>query len=109
MNDTHATLTAAPAVRIKKLYPVEPGNERALMEAVAHHGPLSIGIDAACVPFRFYTSGVLDTEECSMDPWNIDHAVLLVGYGEDDGAPRLQPPCCVCKRMPGRLLRCRVC
>ena len=73
---------------MKKLHYIEPGHERALMEALAKHGPLSIGIDAACTPFRFYTSGVLDTTECSMNPENIDHAVLLVGYGEEDGVCR---------------------
>lgn len=35
---------------------------------------------------RFYSNGVLDTAECSSAVEAIDHAVLLVGYGEEDGA-----------------------
>ena len=80
------TLRAKPAMQMKKVVYIESGNERAVMEALAKHGPLSIGIDADCIPFRFYSSGVLDTTECTMDPENIDHAVLLVGYGEEAGA-----------------------
>lgn len=34
---------------------------------------------------RFYSEGVLDTPECSSEADAIDHAVLLVGYGEEDG------------------------
>jgi Papain family cysteine protease len=79
-------VNAKPAVQMKKVVYIQPGNERAVMEAAAKHGPLSIGIDADCVPFRFYTSGVVNTKECTSRADNIDHAVLLVGYGDEDGA-----------------------
>jgi hypothetical protein len=80
------TISAQPAVQMDRVVYVEPFNERAVMEAVAMKGPLSIGIDASCIPFRFYSEGILNTTECGNQLKNIDHAVLLVGYGQEDGA-----------------------
>lgn len=88
----NATIGAEPAVFAKRVKYIESGNERAVMEALAKHGPLSIGIDADCVPFRFYTSGIVNTTECTSDPDNIDHAVMLVGYGSKHGAPLFTLP-----------------
>ena len=70
----------APEVVYIKQY-----DREAVKEAVATKGPLSIGIDASCIPFRFYSSGVLSSAECGTTPDDVDHAVLLVGYGEEDG------------------------
>jgi len=53
----------------------------ALMEAVAQ-GPVSVGIDADSDVFKSYSSGVLDTTLCGA---RLDHAVLVVGYGMDNG------------------------
>jgi hypothetical protein len=64
---------------------VESYSMDALKQAVASKGPLSIGIDASCIPFRFYSEGVLSTDECSTKLDDIDHAVLLVGYGKEGG------------------------
>lgn len=77
---------AKPAVHVSGLKFVERYNREAVKEALVMHGPLSIGVDAEPVPFRFYSSGVLDVKECYSDPDHIDHAVLLVGYGIEDGA-----------------------
>ena len=46
--------------------------------AALQKGPVAIGIDAASTPFALYKKGILDTPECGKQ---IDHAVLLVGYG----------------------------
>ena len=43
-------------------------------------GPVAIGICASDPEFMFYSSGVLDFPGCCTD---IDHAVLIVGYGID--------------------------
>ncbi|XP_070588162.1 cathepsin L2-like [Erythrolamprus reginae] len=54
------------------------GDEKALLEAVATVGPISIGVDAQSSGFHFYKSGVYK------NPWSgdphITHAMLLVGY-----------------------------
>lgn len=41
--------------------------------------PISVGIEADTQTFQFYSSGIL-TDSCGT---NIDHAVLLVGYGHN--------------------------
>jgi len=55
-------------------------NEQALMDAV-NQQPVAIAIEADQQAFQFYTSGVL-TAECGT---NLDHGVLLVGYGTENG------------------------
>lgn len=54
-------------------------NELALKAAVAQNGPISIAIEADQTAFQFYKNGVL-TGNCGD---NLDHGVLLVGYGKD--------------------------
>jgi len=57
-----------------------PSNERALMAAVAQQ-PVSVAIEADQLAFQHYKSGVLTTG-CGT---NLDHGVLVVGYGTLDG------------------------
>lgn len=44
-------------------------------------GPVSIGVDAGSFGFKLYKSGILK-KNCGS---SIDHAVLLVGYGSENG------------------------
>jgi len=50
-----------------------------LMNAVANQGPISITVDASA--WSLYGSGVFDG--CNQGSPDLDHAVLLVGYGTD--------------------------
>merc|ERR1712151_861986 len=60
---------------------VRPNDVQALMSAVAV-GPVSIAIEADKQVFQFYHSGILSDPECGT---NLNHGVLLVGYGTDNG------------------------
>ena len=56
-------------------------NQVALKEAVAN-APVSIAIEADTKYFQSYTSGVLTSSSCGT---NLDHGVLIVGYGTENG------------------------
>lgn len=61
---------------------IEQNNQLALKEAVAMYGPVSVGIQADQPVFRNYKGGIIQDESCGTD---VDHGVLVVGYGEDNG------------------------
>lgn len=60
-----------------------PGDEEKLQVALATVGPIAIAIDASHQSFHFYNGGVYEDPDCS--PENLDHGVLLVGYGSMEG------------------------
>ncbi|XP_065670751.1 digestive cysteine proteinase 1 [Hydra vulgaris] len=66
---------------------VTSGDMDALKMAIVQHGPIAVGIDAAHLAFVFYSHGVYYNPECGNKPENLDHAVLAVGYGVQNGEP----------------------
>eukprot|EP00884_Botryococcus_braunii_P022585 jgi/Botrbrau1/900/Bobra.0167s0021.1 len=71
-----------PVVSIDAYEKIPPYNDTAIMQALAHH-PVAIYI--CCRPnlplWIAYTGGIWDIECCTGRD-NIDHAVVLAGYGE---------------------------
>eukprot|EP01061_Rhynchopus_euleeides_P003243 TRINITY_DN124_c0_g1_i4.p2 TRINITY_DN124_c0_g1~~TRINITY_DN124_c0_g1_i4.p2 ORF type:complete len:352 (+),score=161.91 TRINITY_DN124_c0_g1_i4:58-1056(+) len=46
-------------------------------------GPVTIGIDAT--PMQSYSSGIDNPKSCGHTAYSLDHAVLIVGYGSENG------------------------
>lgn len=64
---------------------VTSGDLNALKIAIAQRGPVAVGIDAAHLSLVFYSHGVYYEPECGNTPDRLDHAVLAVGYGVQNG------------------------
>ena len=77
-NPCQANCTSAAIIR--QFVEVTPHDENALQVAVAQQ-PVSIALEADQSVFQFYAGGVLDDATCGV---NLDHGVLIVGYGHDD-------------------------
>uniref|UniRef100_A0A4W4G083 Cathepsin F n=1 Tax=Electrophorus electricus TaxID=8005 RepID=A0A4W4G083_ELEEL len=62
-----------------------PKDENDIAAWLAENGPVSAALNAFAM--QFYRKGVSHPLKIFCNPWMIDHAVLLVGYGERDGIP----------------------
>ena len=63
---------------------IPEGDEGKLVEALTTHGPIFIGLDADSRHFMFYKSGVLKVKNCPTRRQDMDHAMVVVGYGYDN-------------------------
>ncbi|KAL4491454.1 hypothetical protein ABPG72_008110 [Tetrahymena utriculariae] len=83
-NDTYECkfdpLKQSPEVFNQGFAKITPNDQQALLEAVATIGPIAISIDST--GWDSYEEGVFDGCDYS-ENINIDHAVVLVGYGTD--------------------------
>uniref|UniRef100_A0A803JEF7 Cathepsin S n=1 Tax=Xenopus tropicalis TaxID=8364 RepID=A0A803JEF7_XENTR len=64
---------------------IEHQNEEHLMEVVGTIGPVAVAIDATHDGFKYYTNGVYTNDKCNNSNGGQKHAVLVVGYGREDG------------------------
>ncbi|XP_010261858.1 PREDICTED: thiol protease aleurain-like [Nelumbo nucifera] len=62
------------------------GAEDELKHAVAIVRPVSVAFEVVR-GFRFYKKGVYTSETCGSTPMDVNHAVLAVGYGTENGVP----------------------
>jgi len=72
-------------VTVQSYVNVTEFSEEALQDAVATIGPVAVAIDAAHEEFEYYKSGVYYNPNCKNDIDSLDHEVLVVGYGTEDG------------------------
>jgi len=63
---------------------IPEGDENNMAEALVNYGPLFIGLDADSKRFMFYRSGVLQIKNCPTRRQDMDHAMVVVGYGYDN-------------------------
>ncbi len=70
--------SCTPVAKISSYVDVQPNNTEALMTAVAQQ-PVSVAVEADGLDWQFYFGGVV-TDSCGL---NLDHGVLIVGYGTD--------------------------
>jgi len=66
-------------VQVKSFTDVPPMSGQQLMAAVAA-APVSVAIEADTSVFQSYKSGVIKSAACGT---NLDHGVLVIGYGTD--------------------------
>ena len=69
------------AVKVIDCKDVPPNDQIALASAVSL-GPVSIAIEADSKIFQSYSSGVITSSSCGT---KLDHGVLIVGYGVENG------------------------
>lgn len=67
--------------KIQKTQYITPKDANQMKAAVAE-GPVSVAIEADNNVFQFYSKGVIKSKACGDD---LDHAVLVVGYGTESG------------------------
>jgi len=79
---TDGTCTSCTTVAtLSSCYDVVVDNELALKEAVSGQ-TVAVAIEADTAVFQLYQSGIITSESCGT---NLDHGVLVVGYGTDGG------------------------
>ncbi|KAG2787669.1 hypothetical protein JG687_00013100 [Phytophthora cactorum] len=93
-NGTHpqcsSSLTANVAVAWESNvsdYKVVAASEKALLRAVTS-GPVTANIDATGDGFRHYAGGIYDAQDCLSDGEEVNHAVVVVGFGETDAGEK---------------------
>ncbi|KAJ8935479.1 hypothetical protein NQ314_012771 [Rhamnusium bicolor] len=64
---------------------IATGNEEHLKAAIATVGPIAVGMDASAKVIIFYEKGVYYNSLCTNIEELLDHAVLAVGYGSENG------------------------
>jgi len=68
-------------VKVTAFSQVKPASPDKLKESIAQQ-PVSVAIEADKTVFQHYKSGVITGSECGK---MLDHGVLAVGYGSEDG------------------------
>jgi cathepsin L len=85
-NDAACTIpsSGSPVATIDGYVTLPFNNYTALMNAIATVGPIAVSVDASA--WSPYESGIFDN--CNQDQPDIDHAVVLVGYGEESNGSK---------------------
>lgn len=60
------------------------GNENDILRLLAYHGPVAVAVNA--LTWQYYIGGVIQFH-CSGGPYDINHAVQIVGYDRTAPTP----------------------
>ncbi|XP_057398000.1 pro-cathepsin H isoform X2 [Balaenoptera acutorostrata] len=71
---------------VKDVANITMNDEEAMVEAVALYNPVSFAFEVID-DFLMYKKGVYSSTSCHKTPDKVNHAVLAVGYGEENGIP----------------------
>ncbi|CAN9499293.1 unnamed protein product [Ophioblennius macclurei] len=71
---------------VKDVVNVTAYAEKEMVDAVATHNPVSFAFEVTS-DFMHYQKGVYTSTKCHSTPDKVNHAVLAVGYGEENGTP----------------------
>jgi len=74
-------------VKLKGFVNVTSKSPKALKVALFKNGPVTVAIDASHKSFTFYSNGIYFEPTCGNEVDNLDHQVLVVGYGKLYGQP----------------------
>lgn len=72
------------AAQVDQVVNITARDETELKGAVGTTGPVSVAFQVVS-DFRFYKSGVYKSKDCHSGEKDVNHAVLAVGYGVEDG------------------------
>ncbi|XP_021494384.1 pro-cathepsin H [Meriones unguiculatus] len=83
--DGHCKFNPKKAIAfVKDVANITLNDEEAMVEAVALYNPVSFAFEVT-EDFMMYKSGVYSSTSCHKTPDKVNHAVLAVGYGEQNG------------------------
>ncbi|NXG69660.1 CATH protein, partial [Baryphthengus martii] len=71
---------------VKDVINITQYDEDGMVEAVGKHNPVSFAFEVTS-DFMHYRKGVYSNPRCEHTPDKVNHAVLAVGYGEENGTP----------------------
>ena len=70
-------------ISVKGSFNITQGDEDAIFQAVTYFNPVSIAYQVVD-GFKDYAGGVYTSDTCQQGPDDVNHAVLVVGYGTDE-------------------------
>uniref|UniRef100_A0A667WA09 Pro-cathepsin H n=1 Tax=Myripristis murdjan TaxID=586833 RepID=A0A667WA09_9TELE len=74
------------AVSVKEVVNITAYDEMGMVDAVATHNPVSFAFEVTS-DFMSYRDGVYSSTTCHSTTDKVNHAVLAVGYGQENGKP----------------------
>jgi cathepsin L len=79
-------LPSTVKIKLKSFVSLPMGNESTIKSALYNHGPISVGVNAN-LDWQLYKDGIYNPSEeaCDSSVSSMDHGVILVGYGSEDG------------------------